>query len=215
MKLAPPPRLPLRSLNTQQLHEKIHQKTPVLTQESLKIPGTVEPTPSQDDGPCPSTVFAHPHPTRLWLHKSALFRMLVISNNWLHTLPFNIYARMFYDRVPVAYKWPDTLLRIPALCTLQQQLCASHLSCRKEKIFKSCIQIIPVKHRADSFKLDGVKIYMSLSRNTKIFAMETPVSLHGLLQPQYTQFALAMEAADKPPLLEPHQGNTIRITTTM
>lgn len=56
---------------------------------------------------------------------------------------------------------------------------------------------------------------MSLSRNTKIFAMETPVSLHGLLQPQYTQLALAMEAADKPPLLEPHQGNTIRITTIM
>lgn len=72
-----------------------------------------------------------------------------------------------------------------------------------------------MKRRADCFKLDGVKIYASLSRKTEIFAMETPVSLHSLLQLKYIQFSLAMEAADKPPLLEPHQGNTIRTTTTM
>lgn len=45
--------------------------------------------------------------------------------------------------------------------------------------------------------------------------MEAPVSLQSLLQPEYLQFWPATEGADKPPLQEAHQGNTIRITTTM
>lgn len=144
--------------------------------------------------------------------------MPVISDNWLHQLFLQHSWEYFYDHASVTYKLHKTWRRIPLLCTLRKSSSfhATDRSRRKKKIFQSHKQITPAKCHADWFKSDRVKIHEAgLSQNTEIFAMETSVSLHSLLQLEYLQFWLATVGADKPPLLEAHEGNKIRITTTM